>query len=195
MQTGQNMVKAVVYFTDGYVNEIQDTLSCNGTPTLYNFGGYDSGNYVGFFNPTSGVQIYAYDGVSTWYSCDANGNCTTKITNSCLRNDAGFTSKIDGKVKAFTRTNVTADAQYQSQQVANALLSAGDFVYSIGLGTSVDQTFLQEIANDPASPTYDSSLPQGMAVFVSNCPSAACTADLQQVFQIIASRVLLRLTQ
>ena len=198
MQTGQNMVKVVVYFTDGYVNEIQSTLSCNGTPTLYNLGGYDAdngGSNVGFFNPTTGAQIYRYDGSSKWYTCSTNDpSCTTQTSTSCLRTDAGFISQIDGKVKAFTRANVTADAQYQSLQTSNALLTEGDYVYAIGLGTKIDQTFLKKVANDPGSPTYDSSLPQGMAQFVSNCPSSTCTASLQQVFQIIASRVLLRLT-
>jgi hypothetical protein len=195
MQTGQNMIKVVVYFTDGYVNEIQSILSCNGTPTLYNLGGYDSGTDVGFFNPTTGTQIYSYDGSGTWYTCGSDGKCGTPTGSSCLRNDAGFTSAIDGKVKPFTRANVTADAQYQSQQTANALLAAGDYIYSIGLGTKIDQTFLQEIANDPASPIYDPNLPQGMEQWVKDCPSSTCTASLQQVFQIIASRVLLRLTQ
>jgi len=196
MQTGQNMVKVVVYFTDGLVNEIQSTLSCNGTPTVYNLGGYDSGTDVGFFNPTTGTQIYRYDGSRYWYTCSTDDpNCSTQTNSSCLRNDAGFTSAIDGTIKTFTRAHVTADAQYQSQQTANALLAAGDYVYSIGLGTKPDQTFLKEIANDPTSDIYNPNLPQGMAQFVTDCPSTACTADLQQVFQIIASRVLLRLTQ
>ena len=38
-----NVVKVVVYFTDGYVNTIQDTFHCTDSlgPTLYNYGGYD----------------------------------------------------------------------------------------------------------------------------------------------------------
>jgi hypothetical protein len=63
------------------------------------------------------------------------------------------------------------------------------------LGNSVDTSFLQQIANDPASSTYNASQPQGLAVFAPSCPSAQCTAQLQQVFQTIASKILLRLTQ
>ena len=44
-------MKVVVYFTDGYVNTIQDKLSCSGTLTLYNYGGYDSGSTVDVFRP------------------------------------------------------------------------------------------------------------------------------------------------
>jgi hypothetical protein len=191
--SGSNLVKVVVYFTDGYVNTIQDYLSCNGTQKLYNFGGYDSGNYVGFFDPTTGNQIYAYDGAGTWYTC-SNGNCNTKTNNSCLRNDAGFTSAIDHKIKTFTRSNVTADARYRSLQAATSIRAEQIYIYSIGLGNSVDQAFLQQIANDPASSSYDPNQVTGMAVFASQCPSQNCTIQLQQVFQVIAARVLLRLT-
>ena len=71
----------------------------------------------------------------------------------------------------------------------------GMVVYSIGLGNSVDQAFLQQIANDPASPSYNPSQPAGLAVFAPNCPSTQCSAELLQVFQTIAAKILLRLTQ
>ena len=71
----------------------------------------------------------------------------------------------------------------------------GMYVYAIGLGSNVDQTFLKQIANDPASPAYSSSQPEGMAVFAPSCPSTQCSAQLQQVFQTIAAKILLRLTQ
>jgi hypothetical protein len=35
----------------------------------------------------------------------------------------------------------------------------------------------------------------GEAVFASKCPSTQCSAELQQVFQTIAAKILLRLTQ
>ena len=71
----------------------------------------------------------------------------------------------------------------------------GTVIYSIGLGSTVDKTFLQEVANDPASDTYDPTQPIGMAVFAPSCPSSQCTTQLQTVFQTIASKILLRLTQ
>jgi Flp pilus assembly protein TadG len=185
-QPGQNMVKVVVYFTDGYANTIQDKLSCSGTPTLYNFGGYDSGSWVDVFNPTSGTSLATYDGVSNWTPW-----------NTCLRNVTKFTSAIDGRLKSLNRTNVTADAKYRALQTATAMRTEnpGMYIYSIGLGTNVDQAFLQQIANDPASSTYDPNQPVGQAVFASNCPSSKCSAELQQVFQTIAAKILLRLTQ
>ena len=182
---GQNVVKVAVYFTDGYVNVIQDNLSCNGTMTLYNYGGYDSGNTVAFFSPTSGTSLATYSSSSQTWS----------PSNFCLKNLAGFTSAIDGTTKAFTRSNVTADARYRALQTANAMRAEGMYIYAIGLGTSVDNAFLQQIANDPASSSYNAAQPVGMAVFVPNCPSSTCSSDLQQVFQTIAAQILLRLTQ
>jgi len=182
---GQNVVKVAVYFTDGYANVIQDTLSCSGTMTLYNYGGYDSGNTVGFFDPTTGNSLATYNSSSrTW-----------NPSNFCLKSLAGFTSQIDGTTKAFTRTNVTADARYRALQTANAMRAEGMYIYAIGLGTSIDTDFLQQIANDPASSNYNSTQPEGMAVFVRDCPSSTCSSDLQQVFQTIAAQILLRLTQ
>jgi Flp pilus assembly protein TadG len=171
VQPGQNAVKVVVYFTDGYVNTIQDKLSCSGTPTLYNYGGYDSGSSVD---------------VSKWTP-----------TTTCLKNVTKFTSAINGQLKSLNRTNVTADAKYRALQTATAMRAEnpGMLVYSIGLGSSADQAFLQQIANDPASSTYDPNQPVGEAVFASKCPSTQCSAELQQVFQTIAAKILLRLTQ
>ncbi len=74
----------------------------------------------------------------------------------------------------------------------------GIYVYSIGLGTDPSQSFLQEIANDPVSHTYNSSQPIGEAIMAPDCStpsSQTCNTELQQVFQTIASRILLRLTQ
>jgi len=61
-------------------------------------------------------------------------------------------------------------------------------VYSIGLGDKINEAYLQDIANDPAAPTYDSSQPQGEAVF------APTSSQLDALFETIASKILLRLS-
>jgi hypothetical protein len=129
----------------------------------------------------------ANDGVGSGY-------CNTQTSTSCLRNVPGFTSAIDGTIKSFTRAHVTADAQYRPLATANALLTEGTYIYSVGLATNVDKAFLQQIANDPSSSTYNPNLPAGMAMFAPNCPSSTCTADMQQIFQTIAAQILLPLT-
>ena len=186
-QPGQNVVKVVVYFTDGYVNIIQDTFTCTSKwgSTLYNYGGYDTGTQADFFDPSSGTD---------WGTLDGNGNPPHSPTPDCT-GVTKFTSQIDGTQKSFTRANVTADSQYRALKIAIAMRTEGMVVYSIGLGNQVDQAFLQQIANDPASSTYDPTQPVGEAVFAPNCPSTQCSAELQQVFQTIAAKILLRLTQ
>jgi Flp pilus assembly protein TadG len=187
VMNSSNQIKVVVYFTDGLVNTVQDTFHCTSSwgNTLYNYGGYDTGTTVDFFKPTDGTD---------WGNVDSNGYPPHSPTPDCT-GVTKFTSQIDGTQKSFTRTNVTADAQYRSLAVANAMRSEGMYVYSIGLGSSPSQSFLKQIANDPTSSTYNSSQPAGLAVFATNCPSTSCNAQLQQVFQTIAAKILLRLTQ
>jgi hypothetical protein len=152
VSTGQNVVKAAVFFTDGYANTVQDNLACG----LRNYGGYDPGYHF--------VGSYCF-------------------------NISQFRSQIDNTMKNFNELNVKNEAEYRSIQMANAMRAEGVTVYAIGLGTDLNKTFLQQVANDPASPTFDSSQPVGEADF------AAQASDLNQVFQTVASKILLRLTR
>ena len=192
-----NVVKVVVYFTDGYVNTIQDTLPCvysgGNHPTLYNFGGYDSGSNAHFFVPQnvpgtpSGTDLQGLDGNNYPPAMPpASHDCSPVTT---------FTSQNGGSQKSFTANNIAPEARYRALQTTTAMLNEGITVYSIGLGHQVDTAFLQQIANDPASSSYNPALPQGMAVFAPDCPSSTCTQELNTVFQTIASKILLRLTQ
>ncbi len=182
-----NPRKTVVYFTDGLVNTVQDTFQCTSSwgATLYNYGGYDSGNVVDFFDPTTGAD---------WGGLDSYGNpphspapdCTSVIT---------FISQQDGAQKSFTRANVSAEAQFRALSVANSIRSEGTYIYAIGLGTAASQAFLLTIANDPTGPSYNPNQPPGLAVFVTDCPSSSCSTELELVFQTIASRLQLQASQ
>jgi hypothetical protein len=152
---------------------MQASLACGGKATLRNFGGFDTGTVVDFFDPSSGSVL-----------CQTSGG-----TPPCCSGVSTFKSAIDGTNKSFLRQNVTADGEYRAVQTANAMRDQQMVVFSIGLGTGINKTFLQQVANDPASPTFDSNKPIGQAVF------APTAADLQNVFQTIASQILLRLTQ
>jgi hypothetical protein len=166
---GEGVLKVAVFFTDGMANIVQDNLNCGIPPTLRNFGGYDVADYVGFFDPSTGNEF-----------CDTpDGD-----SNHCCPIANGFVSAIDGALKGFARTNVTADAEYRSIQVANDMRTAGMYVYSIGLGSGVNMTFLEQVANDPNSPTFNPAQPIGLAV-VANSP-----AELQVIFELIASQIL-----
>lgn len=100
-----------------------------------------------------------------------------------------FTSQIDGTLKSFLRANVTAEAEFRSVQIANAMRANGIIVYSIGLGNNINQDFLRQVANDPTVPGYVATDYDGEAVF------APTAAQLGQVFQQIADKILLRITR
>ena len=166
---GANVVKVAVFFTDGWANTVQNNLICPPSTSL-NFGGcappesaagWCSG--VSFMDPVTGNSR----------SCGASS----------------FPSQLTGTNQPLTQANIANDAMYRAVQVANSMRGQNIVIYSIGLGDKISQAFLQQIANDPASSTFNANLPVGQAVF------APTAADLQTVFQTIASEILLRLSQ
>lgn len=200
---GQNIVKVVVYLTDGLMNTVQDNFHCGGktnnTLTLLNYGGYDSGTTVAVLDPLTGDQWSNYGANGLPYDAkldicyDANGN---KVST--------FPSQEFNDQESFTRANVTAEAQWRAIQTATALRTETpipEYIYTIGLGTGVSpttQAFLAQLANDPSYSTYISGQPAGLFFYIPSCTGSnqqACTNDLNTVFQTIAAKVLLRLTQ
>ena len=202
-QPGQNIVKVVVYFTDGLMNTVQDNFHCGGktnnTLTLVNYGGYDSGTQVDFLDPTSATTDWgSYSGGGFPY--DAKGDICKDINGN---NVTTFTPQDTtlGTSSSFTRAHVTQEAQYRAIQTAIAMRSETPiptFIFTIGLGSGVSSTtqaFLAQLANDPSYSTYISSQPSGLFFYIPNCPSSTCTAAVNMAFQTIAAKVLLRLTQ
>ncbi|MGB6555027.1 MAG: hypothetical protein WBE78_16170, partial [Candidatus Binataceae bacterium] len=108
---------------------------------------------------------------------------------------ATFPAQDTGKQEALYpvnptgMTNVATDADYRTVQLADTMRTQNVVVYAIGLGSAINQSFLQQVANDPAASTYNSSEPQGEAVFAPN------STQLEAVFNTIAAKIQLRLTQ
>ena len=198
IQPGQNVTRVAVYFTDGLMNTIQDTFTCYTNHTtaitpLINYGGYDTGS-VGFFDPTDGTQWGTY---STGLLYGAGKICQ----NPCGTYVTKFPSQQYGP-RTISQSSIAADAQYRAIQTANTMRAEnpGVYVYVIGLGSQISgssstQDFLRQLANDPASTSYNPNLPQGLFFIVPDCPSSTCTSELKTAFQTIASKILLRLTQ
>ena len=177
-----NAVKVVVFFTDGWANSIQATVAGN----QEDFGGCAPAEFsVGWCN-----------GVSCWNAANG-GNMTGKVVasvNTVVTCDGvnTFTAQDTADLTnpaSLTIQNIATEADYRAVQLANTMRTQGITVYSIGLGDKINATYLQELANDPASPVYNSSQPTGLAEF------APTAADLDTAFQTIASKIILRLTQ
>jgi hypothetical protein len=222
---GASEVKAVVYFTDGLMNTLQDQFSCtniSSSPTLINYGGFDaiSGNnpqLVASFDPfmEEDGNVYCYESTQYAGSDPYYSECSNHVTlldytgANCTDNGqpvTTFPSQQFGEPMTISRQNVTAEAQWRAIYTANQMRSetpVPTYIYVIGLGNAVTENscteaFLATLANDPAAPSYscpsdpgvyNSSLPPGLFLPVANCPSQQCTQELEQVFQVIASRL------
>jgi Flp pilus assembly protein TadG len=167
--SGENVVKAAIFFTDGWANTIQNNLNCPAV-TLLNVGGCSP--------PEAAVG---------WCSNYSFMDPVTGSGRSC--GATTFPSQSAGSTMPLNIANISNDAMYRANQTANTMRAQGILIYSIGLGNKISQQFLQQIANDPASTTFDSTQPIGEAVF------APTAADLQGVFRDIANKILLRLSQ
>ena len=173
---GQPYVKVVVYFTDGLMNTVQDSLTCtNPSPgpgkTLYNFGGYDSGTQFDFFDPTkdtweTGDLSYYYAGTNG--SAGSGAGCHNATTGLCNANPplsatysckgvTTFPSQQFG-AEAFSRSAITAEAQYRAIYTANVMRQetpVPTWIFAIGLGsamTTSTEKFLATLANDEFRP-------------------------------------------
>ena len=202
---GQNVVKVVVYFTDGLMNTFQDKMHCGGTSdntlTLLNFGGYDSGSQVDVFDPTSATTVFdTYTGGTGGFKYSTGSSICKDATGAIVTK---FASQKWGTQKSFNQTStVTPEAQYRAIQTAIAMRTetpVPTWIFTIGLGTNTTATaLLKQLANDPSSPNYITSQPAGEFFYIPSCTGSAlasCKTQLNTAFQTIAAKVLLRLTQ
>jgi len=180
---GDNVVKVTVFFTDGKANSIQDMLGCV-TPTLKDFGGHDDTGYI-VWNPTlpEGNGQNSFCGVG-FGSIPDNTAPTTPPT-SCGCTNLQFFSNLNGALENFTQANIAAEAEFRSEQVADAMRATNTIVYAIGLGNDINIDFLEQIANVDGSRSGQT----GLALI------APTPADISQTFQRVANDILLRLTK
>jgi Flp pilus assembly protein TadG len=185
-----NAARVVVFFTDGYANTFLDSFGCAGqAPVLMtlatNHEKPGDGNTFGYYNDPATGTVYAY-------CLDLDNRATCGLASySCIPTNTTFAS-IAGGDRDISVFNVWNEGRLRALDTARRLRTDPErptTIYSIGLGNTIDRDFLKEIANDPGSPNYNPNQPQGMAVF------APTAADLQSVFQTIASQILLRLTR
>jgi Flp pilus assembly protein TadG len=177
--------KIIVFFTDGYANtSLTNVFGWPQSPVLISQDDFGVGCPPGgpceidFSDPTTGAVL---------------NNPPTGFTDpaTCKLNYS-FPS-IDGTTKAIcvTNKNVWLEGQRVAEKTANLIRQANVTIYSLGLGVppNINAQFLQDLANDPTSADYNPNQPAGQALI------APTTAEMQPVFETIASKVALRLTQ
>jgi hypothetical protein len=194
-----NAVKVIVFFTDGWPNVVSDGLNCtsgSSTRTTLNFTECDSGDVaLGLCSNQFPLAVFTTSGGNaTCGSCTSYPSYTGSDPCYPPPNWMTFYSQQSKTYKGAGMSNISNEAFYRAENSANTALNQNVTIYSIGLGNSITgqsvaQSFLYQVANDPNSPTFNSNLPQGQALF------APTSAQLDQVFQTIASKILLRLTQ
>ena len=203
---GENVIKVVVYFTDGLMNAVQDKIYCKGSggnptdKTLINYGGCDATGscdpQVAFFDPfhspTSGTDYWSLfnPGTSTYFVYDGAGDKCTDISNNYVTK---FTPQQPGNCPdgvgsqpwlppcIFSRKNVTWEAQYRAIQTAIAMRTESPvptYIFTILLGNDITATaLLKQLANDPTSSSYIPSQTQGEFFAIPSCTGSVNLAN------------------
>jgi hypothetical protein len=185
----------VVFFTDGRANMTQGVLK--GIPL--NFGGMDP-NQPGCTNDAGnfGADFYLTNAPEKNATAVCNVQCTAamncKINGTTFNNTPTQFTDAQGNLHDFCPFFITADATNRCVLVANQMRAAGNYVFAVGLAADPGAfapptlTTLQQVANDPDSPTFDSTQPAGAAFLTTG-------QDLSQVFQQVAADIILRLVR
>jgi Flp pilus assembly protein TadG len=167
-----NVIKAIVFFTDGVANTFYFNFNCGPR------------------------NIEGMDGNRTLYDPNAGTACNVSSTGCTVPTTI---TSIDGVTRVSTTScqDMHIEAEKRAEAVARLARSQGIFVYSIGLGSgysecgfpALNPDFLKNVANTTDSQTYDPTQPVGAYAIAANA------SQMNQVFQEIAGKILLRLTQ
>lgn len=163
---GENMLRAMVFFTDGQANSFLSNVQCKKNKPLQSLVVVPGSATNDFNDPVTGASVTCDSNTTkTFYSVKYSGNRT--------RNDA----------------NVTEEGEFMAERSAQLARQDGTLVFAIGLGNDINKDSMRTMANDPTSTTFDPNQPVGLAAFAPN------SAGLEDVFRQIAAKILLRLTQ
>jgi Flp pilus assembly protein TadG len=167
---GENVIKVIVFFTDGLAN------------TWYwprfNCGPRDIAPDKSLYDPNR-------------LDTPQSSGCTVPAA------IAGLTGNVTTSDQCG---DMYAEAEARAEAVADLARAQGNIVYAIGFGDPVNGpkecthaplniAFLKNLANTPDSATYDKDQPSGDVAIGSNA------SDIDQLFQTIAAKILLRLSR
>jgi Flp pilus assembly protein TadG len=166
---GDNVIKVIVFFTDGLANTFQYTFNCGVRNISPDRSPYD---------PNTGAA--------------ASGGCT-------IPGSIPSVSPPPANVNTSDDCAMETEAQKRAVAMAELARQQGNIIYAVGLGNPngpkecgfppINPDFLKQVANDPTSPSFNPNEPAGEALLTSNA------TQLQALFQQIAAKILLRLTQ
>jgi hypothetical protein len=171
---GQNVVKVIVFFTDGMANTFNYVFNCGPRNIDYNQNLYD---------PVTGNPD--------------NSDCTVPALISSINPPTGtFTPNA---VDTTSCDAMHYEAENRAERIAWLARSQGNIIYCVGMGSPnanpsgecgdgvfpiLNPIFLSDIANTPDSATYNPSQPVGLSVIASDA------GQLDAVFQSIAQQLL-----
>jgi Flp pilus assembly protein TadG len=180
--TAQNVTRVMVFFTDGMANSFNYVFDC-------------------------GIRDIGYNGPVLYDPVTGNVNnsgCTVPTTLSSISPTTG--SLTAGAVDASGSSQASCismhnEAENRAERIAYLARQQGYVIYCIGMGNPggtgecqgvfpiLNPVFLEDIANTQDSQTYNASQPVG------DFAIATDAAQLSEVFQTIATKILLRLSQ
>ena len=151
---------------------------CNFTDTTDNYGGWA---------PTFMRYDIAYIPPQDKYGNPTSSTSSTLGPQPPFRPVDTFYYGGNLQVRPDTPKGIVNSAFITADNAAHNVRYDSDFptvIYTIGLGSDVDDDFMRRIANDPGASSYDKNKPAGLYV------KAPTSAQLQAAFQQIASQVL-----
>ena len=196
----QSSLRMIVFFSDGAPNDVSAVFSNGGSSVTGDLYSETSGS-----GTSRATNVYRYDRrdslLGTYNNITnlpANGFSITGVGNIPL---ASFNGKrtLSGNPVTNTLCNVNKAARNMLENVANTARSQGIKIYSIGLGSNINQleismcaygsseygsNIMNRIANTKLADTYNSVQPTGMYVW------AADESQLSDAFSSIASEIL-----
>jgi Flp pilus assembly protein TadG len=176
---GENVIKVMVFFTDGMCNTFNYVFDCGTRDIDYNDNLYD---------PATGNS--------------SSTGCTLPPKLSSIDPSSG--NLTANAVDPSSCDAMHTEAQNRAERIAWLFRSQSpkNIIYSIGMGTPggsgecnngnfpiLNPDFLKDVANTTDAPDYVSGQPSGDYAIAAN------SGELEQVFQTIASKILLRLSK
>jgi Flp pilus assembly protein TadG len=173
---GEEAIKIIVFFTDGMANTFNYTFDCGSRDIDYN---------KNLYNPA--------------ICTNANTGCSIPAMLSSINPSTGTIT-----ANAVDTTSCDAmhfEAENRAERIAWLARSQTNIIYCVGLGDPtkpgecngdfpvLNPVFLKELANTADSATFDPSQPMGDFAIAAN------VGELQQAFDTIASKILLRLSR